>query len=38
MVLRNLPRAERFKQENVFLVGVIPGPMNQNTTLIAGLE
>ena len=26
MVLMNLPRAERFKPENVFLVGVIPGP------------
>ena len=26
LVLMNLPRAERFKPENVFLVGVIPGP------------
>lgn len=26
MVLMNLPRAERFKPENVFLIGVIPGP------------
>ena len=26
MVLMNLPRAERFKPKNVFLVGVIPGP------------
>ena len=26
MVLMNLPRAERFKPENVFLVGIIPGP------------
>ena len=26
MVLMNLPWAERFKPENVFLVGVIPGP------------
>lgn len=26
MVLMNLPRAERFKPENVFLNGVIPGP------------
>lgn len=26
MVLMNLPRSERFKPENVFLVGVIPGP------------
>ena len=26
MVLMNLPRAERFKPENVILVGVIPGP------------
>ena len=37
MVLMNLPRTERFKQENVFLVGVIPGPhepkLNINTYL-----
>ena len=26
MVLMNLPRSERFKPENVFLVGIIPGP------------
>ena len=26
MVLMNLPRAERFKPENVLLVGIIPGP------------
>ena len=26
VVLMNLPRSERFKPENVFLVGVIPGP------------
>ena len=26
LVLMNLPRSERFKPENVFLVGVIPGP------------
>ena len=26
MVRMNLPRAERFKAENVFLVGVIPRP------------
>ena len=26
MVLMNLPRAERFRPENVFLVGIIPGP------------
>lgn len=26
MVLMNLPRSERFKPENVFLVGVNPGP------------
>lgn len=37
MVLMNLPRSERFKPENVFLVGVIPGPheprLNINTYL-----
>ena len=37
MVLMNLPRTERFKPENVFLVGVIPGPhepkLNINTYL-----
>ena len=37
MVLTNLPRAERFKPENVFLVGIIPGPheprLNINTYL-----
>ena len=37
MVLMNLPRAERFKPENVFLVGIIPGPhepkLNINTYL-----
>ena len=26
MILINLPRAKRFKPENVFLVGIIPGP------------
>ena len=26
MALMNLPRTERFKPENVFLIGVIPGP------------
>lgn len=37
MVLMNLPRSERFKPENVFLVGIIPGPhepkLNINTYL-----
>ena len=37
LVLMNLPRSERFKPENVFLVGVIPGPhepkLNINTYL-----
>lgn len=37
MVLMNLPRSERFKPENVFLVGVIPGPhepkLNMNSYL-----
>ena len=26
LVLMNLPRSERFKRENIFLVGLIPGP------------
>ena len=26
LVLMNLPRSERFKRQNVFLVGIIPGP------------
>ena len=26
MVIANLPRSERFKKENVVLVGLIPGP------------
>ncbi|CAB3980413.1 Hypothetical predicted protein [Paramuricea clavata] len=26
LVLMNLPRNERFKRENIFLVGIIPGP------------
>ncbi len=37
MVVMNLPRAERFKPENVLLVGLIPGPnepkMNINSFL-----
>ena len=37
MVLMNLPRTERFKSDNVFLEGVIPGPhepkLNNNTYL-----
>ena len=26
LVLMNLPRGERFKRQNIFLVGIIPGP------------
>lgn len=26
LVLMNLPRSERFKRQNIFLVGIIPGP------------
>ena len=37
LVLMNLPRSERFKRQNVFLVGIIPGPsepkMNINSFL-----
>ena len=27
MVVTNLPRSERFKKENVILIGIIPGPL-----------
>lgn len=33
MVLMNLPRSERFKPENVFLVGIIPGPHEPTLTI-----
>ena len=29
----NLPRAERFKSENILLVGVIPGPHEPELTI-----
>lgn len=35
MVLMNLPRSQRFKLENVFLVGVIPGPHEPNLNIPA---
>ena len=33
MVLMNLPRSERFKLENVTLVGIIPGPHESKLTI-----
>ena len=37
VVILNLPRAERFKEENVLLLGLMPGPkepkLNLNTYL-----
>lgn len=38
MVLMNLPRAERFKPENVILVGVIPGPHEPKLNINAYLQ
>ena len=38
MVLMNLPRPERFKPENVFLVGVIPGPHEPKHNINSYLE
>lgn len=38
MVLMNLPRAERFKPDNVFLVGIIPGPHEPKLTINSYLE
>ena len=33
LVLMNLPRSERFKRENVLLVGIIPGPSEPPLTI-----
>ena len=38
MVLMNLPRSERFKPENVFLVGIIPGPHEPRLTINSYLQ
>lgn len=38
MVLMNLPRSERFKPENVFLVGIIPGPHEPTLTINSYLQ
>ena len=38
MVLMNLPRSERFKPENVFLVGIIPGPHETRFTINSYLQ
>ena len=33
LTLQNLPRSERFKEENIILVGVIPGPSEPNLVI-----
>lgn len=33
LTIQNLPRSERFKEENVILVGVIPGPSEPNLVI-----
>ena len=38
MVLMNLPRSERFKLENVMLVGIIPGPHEPKLTINSYLQ
>ena len=38
MVLMNLPGSERFKPENVFLVGVIPGPLEPKHNINSYLQ
>ena len=38
MVVMNLPRSERFKPENVFLVGIIPGPHEPRLTINSYLQ
>ena len=38
MVLMNLPRSERFKLENVILVGIIPGPHEPKLTINSYLQ
>lgn len=38
LVILNLPRSERFKEENVLLVGVIPGPTEPKLNLNSYLQ
>jgi len=38
MDLMNLPRSERFKLENVMLVGIIPGPHEPKLTINSYLQ
>lgn len=38
MVLMNLPRSERFKPENVLLLGILPGPHEPKLTINSYLE
>lgn len=38
LVVLNLPREERFKDENMILVGVIPGPKEPKINIYAFLE
>ena len=33
LVLQDLPREQRFKEENIILVGVMPGPHEANLSL-----
>ena len=33
LTIQNLPRAERFKSENILLIGIIPGPMEPKHTI-----
>lgn len=33
MVILNLPRSERFKEENIMLIGILPGPSEPHLTI-----
>ena len=33
MTIQNIPRAERYKEENILLVGVIPGPKEPSVSI-----
>ena len=38
MTIMNLPRAERFKEDNVMLLGVIPGPKEPSLNINTYIE
>ena len=38
LVVQNLPRSERFKVENIILIGLIPGPTEPSKTMNTYLE